>query len=251
MDSSIQGYPTTRRASLFLAILLGIVATSSWAQVTNLSAGGTINYSSLVGPSGLSVQIGDKLFSDFGFSFVDTDGIPGDDISASAVVLASLSNQVGFGVSIQLPLNATGINIADITLQFTTTVLDPNKKISDVHLDFQGTATGNGIAQVSETISTNGFGIGSIANLDLTKNASGFIPTNGEASVILSTPQTKIWVQKDIFVSGNPNAVPGIPETDFASISAVDQMFSQIPEPSTVALFLVGMVPLLFVRRRR
>ena len=73
--------------------LLGIGAGRSQAQVTNLSGGGSINFSALTSGN-LSVQIGDKLFSNFGFSYVDTDGNPGDDLLASALVLSSLSNQV-------------------------------------------------------------------------------------------------------------------------------------------------------------
>lgn len=236
---------------LFVALFIGFSA-SSQAQVTNLSNGGSINFSSLVGPSGYAVQIGDKLFDDFSFQYVDTDLNMGDDLPASALVLSSLSNGVGFGVSIQLPLVATGITIKDVTLQFTATALDPNQKISDVHLTFVGTASGNGISEVSESIFTNNFGIGNIANLSVTRTASGFTPGSGEDVAVLSQAQGKIWIQKDVFVSGNPTAIPdGNSPSDFASLTIINQTFSQIPEPSTMALAVAGLASFLFIRRRK
>lgn len=237
--------------TILAVLLLGIGVGNSRAQITNLSGGGSINYAALT-TTNLSVQIGDKLFGNFGFSYIDTDGNPGDDLIASNLVLSALSNQVGFGVSLQLPLVATGTVIKDLKIQFTATVLDPNKKISDMHLDFTGSASGNGIGEVSESVFTNGFGSGNIGNLALTLNSAGFVPPNGEDSVIFSNAQTMIWIQKDIFVSGNPNAIPdGNPPSDFASITIVNQTFSQIPEPSTIALALGGVVAFLFARRRR
>src|SRR5579871_3413987 len=159
----------------FSMLLAGLVTSSGWAQVTNLTGGGSINFSALTSTNAVSVQIGDKLFSNFGFQYVDTDGNMGDDLASSALVLSALSNGVGFGVTIQLPLVATGTTIKDITLQFSATVLGP-QKISDVHLDFTGSASGNGIAEVDESVFTNNFGAGQIANLSVAKTASGFTP---------------------------------------------------------------------------
>jgi len=247
--NSVKGYPSRWRVIVFSTILAGTVACTSWAQVTNLSGGGSINFSALNNTTE-SVLIGDKLFSNFSFQYVDTDGNMGDDLSASALVLSALSNQVGFGISVQLPLVATGPTIKDITLQFSATVTNSDNKISDVHLDFTGSASGNGLAEVSESIFTNGFGVGNLANLGLSKNAGGFIPPNGEDTAIFSIPQSKIWVEKDIFVSGNPDSLPPTPN-DFASITIVNQTFSQIPEPSSIMLALAGMVAFLFVRRRK
>jgi hypothetical protein len=105
-----------------------------------------------------------------------------------------------------------------------------------------------GVANVSETIWTNGFAVGTIANLSVTKNGSGVIPASGEDVAILPIAQSKIWIEKDVIVSGNPDALPG---TGFASITIINQTFSQVPEPSTIALALGGLVTLFFVRRRK
>src|SRR5579862_1517900 len=98
---------------LFVAFLISYSTRSQAQGTTNLSNGGSINFTALVGPSGDSVQIGDKLFGNFSVQYSDTDNNNGDDLPTSAFVLTSLSNGVGFGVSIQLPLAATGTTIKD------------------------------------------------------------------------------------------------------------------------------------------
>jgi hypothetical protein len=240
--------------ALFVA-LVGALSLSVQAQVTNLSGGASVNFSNLVANSqwtGLSVMIGDKLFGNFGFQYLDTDGNAGDDLVPADLVLSALSNQVGFGVTIQLPLVAQGPVIKDLVLQFTAQVTNSFNLISDVHLDFTGFASGLGQANVSESIFTNGFGTGQLASLGLNLNSSGYFPNSGQTNTVLIPPQSKIWIEKDIFVSGNPDDVnDGNPPNDLASISIINQTFSQIPEPSTMALLGTGMAGLLVVRRRK
>ncbi len=224
--------------------LLTCFSASSRATVTNLTNGGSINFSSVVGSNPLSVQVGDKLFSNFSFQYTDTDMNNGNDLGPSALVLSALSNQLGFGIGIQLPLIATGSTIKDIVLRFSTTVLDPNELISGVDLDFTSAVSGHGIASVAESIFTNGFGAGLIDTLKVQNPGT---PTVYEDSAFFAVPQHEIWIEKDISVDAN-----GIcSSTDWASISLIDQTISQIPEPSTIALSVIGLVTCLFVKRRR
>jgi hypothetical protein len=249
MMTPIEGYHGRWRVIVFSTVLLGVVATTSWAQITNLSNGGSVNFSALVGTNGLSVLIGDKLFSSFAFGYL---GNVGDAPAASNLVLYSLFNEVGSGIEVQLPLFVRGAYYEDITLGFAVEVTNSNNEISDVHLHFQGSAGGNGFAQVSESNSTNGPGAGTFASLSLTQFANNvFDPPSGEATAIYSEAQSKIWVEKDILVSGNGNVSANNLAADYATISRMDQTFSQIPEPSTIVLSLAGMVALLFVRRRQ
>ena len=87
-----------------LALFLGFSATSRAQGVTNLNAGDSINFSSLVGTNGLAVQIGDKHFADFDFQYSDTDGNIGNDLTPTALTLTALSNQIGFGISFTGPM---------------------------------------------------------------------------------------------------------------------------------------------------
>jgi hypothetical protein len=54
----------------------------------------------------------------------------------------------------------------------------------------------------------------------------------------------KLWVQKDIIATGGGAA------NGFASISIIDQTFSQVPEPSTVMLVGLGLLGLVAMRRK-
>jgi len=251
---------TKGRVSVFAGIvvfvaLVGAFSPTVQAQVTNLSGGGSVNFSNLVANSqwtGLSVMIGDKLFGNFGFQFVDQDMNSGDQIVPADLVLSALSNQVGFGVSIQLPLVSQGPVLKDMKLFFTAQVTNSNNLISDLHLDYTGSASGYGVSQVAESVFTNGFGTGLLTSLALTETAAGYNPSSGQTNVTFVPPQSKLWIEKDVFVDGNLSDTPdGNSPFDIASITIIDQTFSQIPEPSTMALLGAGMAGLLIVRRRK
>jgi hypothetical protein len=65
-------------------------------------------------------------------------------------------------------------------------------------------------------------------------------------------PEQMIWVEKDIEVSGNPDNTPDSnPTNDMAKISIIDQVFTQIPEPSTMFLSAMGIMAFVAVRRRK
>ena len=225
-------------------VLLTSFSTSSRAVVTNLTNGGSISFSSLVGSNAISVQVGDKLFSDFSFGYTQIPISIGPALTPSSVSLAPLINGDGFGFSLQLPLIATDNEIKDIKLDFSVTVLDPNQLISDVHLAFTSSVSGHGIASITESVFTNGFGAGQIASLDV-KNPGNPNPIT-EDTAFLSVPQQKIWIEKDIIVDAN-----GTCNNSWSLVSIVDQTFSQIPEPSTIALSLFGLVACFFAKRRK
>jgi hypothetical protein len=232
------------RAVLLMA-LLGARPSSATVQVTNLTNGGSISLSNLV-TSALYVQVGDKLFGNFGFQYIDTTGNTNDYLTPSDLVLSALTSDVGFGISIQAPLVAQGPVIKDLSLQFSVQVVNSPDMISGVQLQVVGGASGLGVATVSETVST-GLGAGAIANLFV--NADSATP---EDDVTLSTPQCMIWIMKDVIVSGDPDGYPETnPSQDIATISIIEQTFAQVPEPSTMALWGVGMAGLLVVRRRK
>jgi hypothetical protein len=195
-----------------------------------------------LGAGALSLQVGDKLFSDFGFGYVDTDSDAGNDLQSSMVLVSPLYNPDGLGLRFQLPLVAFSNVFKDVALSFSVEVVNSGNLISDAHLGFTSSVLGVARADVSETIFTNGFGVGAIASLSVGNPGN---PAVFSDSVVFSKPQAKIWVEKDIsaFAAGS-----GI--NDFAGISIVNQTFSQIPEPSTLALSVVALTGLSLVTRR-
>ncbi|MGD0060054.1 MAG: PEP-CTERM sorting domain-containing protein [Verrucomicrobiia bacterium] len=249
--SSIKGCLSKSARVVLFVTLVGALSSSVHAQVTNLSNGGSINFAYLTTNSTASVLIGDKLFGNFGFQYTDTTGNTNDFVAPSDLVLSAFSNEIGFGVSIQMPLVADGPVIKDLSLQFSVQVVNSANMISGVELQVVGAASGLGVANVSETVSTEGFGAGGIANLAVNFGANTITPPGGEDNVTLSTPQCMLWITKDVIVSGDPDGYSETnPSQDFATISIIDQTFAQIPEPSTLALLGAGLAGLLIVRRR-
>ena len=249
MMGSFKGCLSRSARIVLFVSLVGVLSSSVQAQVTNLSNGGSISFAYLTN-STVSVLIGDKLFGNFSFQYLSTDTNTSDALVPADLVLSALSNQAGFGVSIQLVgFSAQGMDTDDITLTFSAQVTNPYNLISGVDLAINGGATGMGDASVSENIYTYGIGDGNIANLFANITASSATP---EDYVTFSTPQAMIWIEKDLSVSGEPDGIAcGNPASNYAIISIVDQTFTQIPEPSTLALLGAGMAGLLVVRRRK
>ena len=236
MTGSQKAFTTMAVSAL---VLLFSTPTLVRATTTNLNGGDTISLATVI-DNGLGVQIGDKLFRDFFFSYIDTDGIASDDLTRSNVVLTALVNNIGFGVSFQQPLLAIGPVIKDIVLKYSATVTDPNNSISDIHLDITGSAGNGGLGTVSENALVGGFGGTQVGSIQAS------IPGTSSSFTNIVPTVTELWVQKDVTVTGGSNA------NGFASITIIDQTFSQVPEPSTV--LLVGMAATmigLIARRKR
>jgi PEP-CTERM motif-containing protein len=249
MMRSIKGCLSKSALIVVLVTLVGALSSSATVQVTNITSGGSINFSNLV-TSALYVQVGDKLFGNFSFQYLSTDTNASEKLVPADLALSALDNQVGFGISIQSAgFSAEGMDTKDIDLSFSVQVTGSPDLISGVDLSVNGGATGMGEAGVTENIYTHGIGAGNIANLFANIDASSATP---EDSVTFSQPQAMIWVEKDLSVSGDPDGTAcGNPASNYAIISIVDQTFAQVPEPSTWALLGAGLAGLLILRRRK
>jgi hypothetical protein len=232
---------TTMAASALVVVFLLSTPTIARAQgITNLTAGGTISLATVI-DNNLQVQVGDKLFGNFFFSYNDTDGIASDDLTRSNVTLSTVSNVIGFGLQFQQPLLAIGPVIKDIVFQYTATVTDPNFLISDIHLSITGSAGNGGLGTVGEQAFVGGFGATSVGQIQAS------IPGLSTGATNIVPAVTELWVQKDVIVTGGSAA------NGFASISVIDQTYSQsqVPEPSTVFLVGLGLLGVVAVNRKR
>jgi hypothetical protein len=230
---------STVAVSALVAVFLCSAPTITRAVTTNLNPGEAINLATVI-DNGLSVEVADKIFGDFSFAYLEL-GAPDVALAASNVNVRALSNGFGFGLEFQQPLIAVNDKAKEITFQYTAMV-DPNYNnlISDIHLSITGSKGGAGTGSVGEDVFNDSFG-GTLVG-HLTNNLGGVI----SSSTNIVPPVTKLWISKDVMVSGN-NGGP----SSFATISVIDQTFSQVPEPSTVLLVGLGLLGVVAVNRRR
>lgn len=140
-----------------------------------------------------------------------------------------------FGFGINGVILSLGGGTDDVSLQYHVDVIPPPAHaISDAHLLMAGFASGPGaVIAVDETIS-DAFGVDGVLHADLT--------TPGDSTNLLRDA-THLDIAKDILTFSTPGT--------FAEISIVDQYFSQIPEPTLMAVVGLGLTGLGLIRRRR
>ncbi len=210
-------------------VLTVVMATTTCAFTVTL--GDPIRLSRL--ENGGMFTVGDKTFSDF--SYAATEDMPRSD----AVNVIPIQDCDGnFGVRFQGGfIDLPGGSPSDALITYAV-MPARGREIVDVHLAGNMELVGPGIAQVVES----------------------FLPTfpNGPTLTIFDDGQvqqlidwadlprpigSKLFVQKDILLRSDVGGVS-------ASVSFVDQTFSQIPEPSSFVL-LAGVVLLSWCRTRR
>lgn len=192
--------------------------------------------SDLIDNNGTIVN-GDKVFSDFDYLSTGQNP-PADRVNVVPIVDGAGNLGIRFsGGFIDLDDNGA----SDALITFKVTVTDPNQLINDVHLAFNGDVVGapgtQGFVGVTETflptdpnVQLSVFEIQPAGTTKLTDWAD------------LTTPVRELWVQKDIILFAGQGAA--------ATISFIDQTFSQIPEPHSIGLVVAGIVTGLFRRRQ-
>jgi len=242
MDKSIlvTSRVAKKAAAFVAAALLLVGARSASADLISLSLGQTVGLSDLIA-NGDSIQIGDKIFSEF-----SVDG----EINSSSVVIKAIQDLNGYGISIRGGFFAFGNDVTDFRFEFAVEVApESSQYISDVHLRFNGAVVGNSFAQVVEQIFDGGGNpIGNLLGQISVNNP----PQKLEDTFYLATPLKKLYIQKDVLLVSDLEAHKRVGQDfSYSSISIIDQTFSQIPEPSTVVLVAAGLLGVAMTARRR
>lgn len=199
-----------------------------------------------------TLQIGDKLFADWGFSSSDY-----GKLSASQVTVQLIQDQDGnYGLTFGGPFFITGNSSLDFHLEFSVAVSPdaPDNYISDVHLFIpEATFQGGGGVVVTEQVHETGPIPLSLPPMLVVQADSSNPPDSLHAAADLPEPLKRVYIRKDVtLIAGNGTGViTGRSQLqNFVGLSYIDQTFSQIPEPGTVMLVATGIFGLCLTGRR-
>jgi len=241
-------------AALVLTLSASLSSAAILADLTNPNDSYTI--ADVMAAEG--IQVGDKLFDDFVVtaSATATAVCPGAD---AIVVTGNRTLDGDYGLRFNGGWGAGGGQVADTTIKFRVSIVEPFLSDGWVIKDNALWITAKGVSQTLEG------GIVSVSeDVYLTDPADGpadpiankhvfFSDTSNqklsdEADFTLGgqpVTATEIWVVKDVYVSG------GLGQTGAAHLSEFYQSFSQVPEPASALVLLIGGAGVLLRRRRR
>jgi hypothetical protein len=231
-----------RILTYFFSALL--VVTTGWMAGVGSAAmilGPAVPLSNYVNNQPGELVVGDKKFTTFTYSAT------GDMPAAGGVNVIPIKDDLGnFGIRFQgafvdVPSSQGG---SDALITYMVETTDPARLISDAHLEGNPSLLGNfGSISVTETFLP--LGMNGEYTMKIFDDES--LPTPVLVDwVDFLPPVKKLNVQKDILAIATQNS-------QTATMSFVDQTFSQIviPEPATLLLLVSGCMGIAVVSRRK
>lgn len=223
------------RAPLAIVAVL-LVASISYATAIPLAPATPL--SDLL-QAGASLKSGDKLFEDFDYH--ETGDMPKPE-DVNIIPIQDLAGN--FGIRVQGAFaDLPGGGGSDSLLTYKVTADGPGLLISDAILRANLAVFGGaGIASVTESFAN-------VPNEQLTIFHNGNTLQQVDSHVF-AQPVKSLFVEKNILLlAGTPD--PGVSNGSGATVSFIDQTFSQIPEPSGLFMLVVGSICLVRCLRRR
>jgi hypothetical protein len=234
-------------------LLLAAAATFSFvipAQAAPTCVTGTAADYVALGAGGC--QQDNLLFSNF--IYLATANPTGLAIPATSVLINPIPVAFNEGLGFQITsgwVATSPASFVDSVLQYSISTINQSRDLTGLAVNFNGTATGSGLASISENYCVGGTSTVGCSGLN---NISAQIASSGGS---LSNSTTFAGVPR-LAVSKDINVNAGINGT--ATISLVNNQFpngggggsgSPVPEPGTVALLGLGLSGLGLYGRRR
>jgi hypothetical protein len=232
MHFVIEGRISMRRlATVSLILMAFVLVTPSWAVPACVSGGTLASYEALAS----GCQIGDKIFSSF------TDINSGTNPLTAAEITVTPINGAEIGVQFNAPWSASAGQSSDSDITFVVSVVSGGPLLIDDASVVQSSSgfIGDGVANVSEGVCGP-----TPCTPTLTLQTVNSAGTTSLKDHKVFTPTGSVFASKDIAVNGN---------TGFASLSSVQDTFSQtgVPEPTAMGLLGSALVGLSFIARKR
>jgi hypothetical protein len=225
-----------KKILLVIGVLIGILSLMTTMAFATIS----VTLDQLLN-TGATLQIDDKMFSNFTYSSTGYGGATA--IPASGVRVTTIETAFDPGLQFQSSWSVSANQGLDSAIGFTVTVIPGGNAIKDVEASMSGyNAMPAGLVAVGETFASGGTSLGSLGLL-----SDG--TTIDSAAVTLLSTVMSLDVLKDISVNGNYIAGGG----NFATVSIVRDQFSEVPLPPSALLLgsgLLGLVGLGWRRRK-
>jgi hypothetical protein len=174
--------------------------------------------------SGTTCHIGNLDFSGFSYSTAGT-----NQKAASTITVDTLTTPGNEGFDFNPAINLAGMNLnTDVRFDFDVKTLNGLPLINDLDIFFNGAFALTGSTSFSET-QTGGVCTPSCASIQVTNP-----PPNLSKHVVFDTPVSSLHIIKDVIADTGSNGQ--------ASISDVQNRFSQVPEPRLISILMIGLL---------
>jgi hypothetical protein len=197
--------------------------------------------------SGFTCFIGDLDFSNF--SYTSSASMPPTPVPDTSVTVATVDNAAGIGFSFNSSWTAAGAGeFSDAAIGFTVSVIGGGPATLEDAALIQTGAVDNTNSGSLASVGENGCS-GSSNGLDCSQMWS--LVTSQTSNSSATSAHTFYLPTGSLTVSKDITAVDGSSANAFASVSLVQDTFSQVPEPRALAMLLgLGLIAGLGLKKK-